>query len=39
VAIAATERYWSTMLNGLQADLPTFKADIGKLFSAGEAAK
>lgn len=39
VGIAATERYWSTMLNGLQADLPTFKADFGKLFAAGEAPK
>jgi AhpD family alkylhydroperoxidase len=34
VAIAATERYWSTMLNGLQTDLPTFKEEFGKLFAA-----
>ena len=39
VAIAATERYWSTMLNGLQADLGTFKADFGKLFAPVQAAK
>jgi AhpD family alkylhydroperoxidase len=38
VGIAATERYWSTMLNGLQADLPTFKAEFGKVF-AGESGK
>jgi AhpD family alkylhydroperoxidase len=37
VGIAATERYWSTMLNGLQEDLPTFKADFGKILG-GEAA-
>ena len=34
VGIAATERYWSTMLNGLQADLGTFKAEFGKIFAA-----
>ena len=34
VGIAATERYWSTMLNGLQADLGTFKAEFGKVFAA-----
>lgn len=32
VAIAATERYWSTMLNGLQIDLPQFKAELGPVF-------
>jgi AhpD family alkylhydroperoxidase len=34
VAIAATERYWSTMLNGLEVDLDTFKAEFGKVFAA-----
>ena len=34
VAIAATERYWSTMLNGVQADLDTFKKEFGKLYAA-----
>lgn len=29
VAVAATERYWSTILNGLQADLATFKTEFG----------
>jgi AhpD family alkylhydroperoxidase len=38
VAIAATERYWSTMLNGLEVDLGTFKAEFGKVL-AGEAPK
>jgi len=38
VAIAATERYWSTMLNGLQVDLDTFKAEFGSLMG-GEVAK
>lgn len=31
VAIAATGLYWSTLLNGLQVDLPTFKDDFGKI--------
>jgi AhpD family alkylhydroperoxidase len=31
VAVAATGLYWSTMLNGLQVDLPTFKAEFGPL--------
>lgn len=31
VAIAATGLYWSTMLNGLQVDLPTFKQEFGAL--------
>jgi AhpD family alkylhydroperoxidase len=34
VGIAATERYWSTMLNGLEVDLGTFKAEFGKLYAA-----
>jgi len=29
VAVAATERFWSTMLNGLQVDLDTFKDELG----------
>jgi AhpD family alkylhydroperoxidase len=29
VAIAATERFWSTMLNGLEVDLDTFKKEFG----------
>jgi AhpD family alkylhydroperoxidase len=31
VAVAATERYWSTMFNGLQVDLATFKAEFGPM--------
>jgi AhpD family alkylhydroperoxidase len=31
VAVAATERYWSTVLNGLQVDFDTFKAEFGPL--------
>jgi AhpD family alkylhydroperoxidase len=31
VAVAATGRFWSTMLNGLQVDLATFKAEFGPL--------
>jgi AhpD family alkylhydroperoxidase len=38
VAIAATERYWSTMLNGLQTDLDNFKAEFSRVEGA-EAAK
>jgi AhpD family alkylhydroperoxidase len=34
VAIAATERFWSTMLNGLEIDLATFKKEFGPLVSA-----
>lgn len=34
VAIAATERYWSTILNGVQADLGTFKKELGPVFGA-----
>jgi AhpD family alkylhydroperoxidase len=33
VAIGATERYWSTMLNGLQVDLATFKKELGPVFA------
>ena len=39
VAIAATERYWSTMLNGLEVDLATFKKELGPVLSAEAAAK
>jgi AhpD family alkylhydroperoxidase len=41
VAVAATGRYWSTMLNGLQVDLPTFKQEFGTLLGveAGSAAE
>jgi AhpD family alkylhydroperoxidase len=38
VAVAATERYWSTMLNGLQVDLETFKAEFSAM-GGGEATK
>jgi len=31
VAVAATERYWSTMLNGLQVDFETFQQELGPL--------
>jgi AhpD family alkylhydroperoxidase len=36
VAVAATERYWSTMLNGMQVDLDTFKQEFGGIMG-GEA--
>jgi AhpD family alkylhydroperoxidase len=39
VAIAATERYWSTMLNGLEVDLDTFKNELGPLTAAEGQAK
>jgi AhpD family alkylhydroperoxidase len=39
VAIAASERYWSTMLNGLQVDLATFKAEFGAMLGGETAAK
>lgn len=39
VAIAATERYWSTMLNGLQVDLGTFKAEFGAIMGSEPATK
>jgi AhpD family alkylhydroperoxidase len=38
VAVAATGRYWSTMLNGMQVDLPTFKQEFGALLG-GETAQ
>lgn len=31
VAVAATGRFWSTMLNGLQVDFATFKAEFSAL--------
>jgi AhpD family alkylhydroperoxidase len=34
IAVAATGRFWSTMLNGRQSDFDTFKADIGRLLEA-----
>jgi AhpD family alkylhydroperoxidase len=34
VAIAGTERFWSTMLNGLEVDLATFKAELGPVYAA-----
>jgi AhpD family alkylhydroperoxidase len=34
VAVAATERYWSTMLNGLQVDFSTFQKELGGLMGA-----
>lgn len=39
VAIAATERYWSTMLNGLEVDLGTFKKELGPVLAGAEPAK
>ena len=39
VAIAATERYWSTMLNGLEVDLATFKKELGPVFASEGAPK
>ena len=39
VGIAATERYWSTMLNGLQTDFDTFKAEFGPLVGIEGSAK
>lgn len=39
VAIAATERYWSTMLNGLQVDLATFKAEFSALMGSETGSK
>ncbi len=39
VAVAATERYWSTMLNGLQVDFETFKQELGPLMGVEAAAK
>ena len=39
VAIAATERYWSTMLNGLSVDLATFKNELGPVLASEGAPK
>ena len=39
VAIAATERYWSTMLNGLEVDLGIFKEEFGRVFASTETPK
>jgi AhpD family alkylhydroperoxidase len=36
VAVAATGRFWSTMLNGRQTDLETFKAEFRRILGAGE---
>lgn len=33
IAVAATGRFWSTMLNGLQVDLATFKAEFSAMMS------
>jgi len=38
VAIAGTERFWSTMLNGLQVDLDLFKKELAPAYGM-EAAK
>lgn len=34
IAVAATGLYWSTMLNGLQSDLGTFKKEFGQILGA-----
>ena len=39
VAVAATERYWSTMLNGLQVDFDIFKKELGSVMGAETATK
>jgi AhpD family alkylhydroperoxidase len=39
VGIAATERYWSTMLNGLEVDLPTFKKEFGAILGGAGSPK
>jgi len=39
VAVAATERYWSTMLNGLQVDFETFQQELGAVMGVGSAGK
>jgi AhpD family alkylhydroperoxidase len=36
VAVAATGRFWSTMLNGRQSDLETFKAEFRRMLGAEE---
>jgi AhpD family alkylhydroperoxidase len=38
IAVAATGRFWSTMLNGRQSDFETFKAEFSRLLGT-EAAK
>jgi len=39
VAVAATERYWSTMLNGLEVDFETFKREFGALLGVEDEVK
>lgn len=39
IALAATVRRWSTMLNGTQANLNDFKNDVDKMFSAVDKSK
>ena len=40
VAMAAITRHWSTVLNGMEVDMPTFKAEADKVLKlAGEKAK
>jgi len=39
VGVAATERYWSTMLNGLEVDLDTFKGELGGVFGVAATAE
>ena len=39
VAVAATERFWSTTLNGLQVDFDTFKRELGPALGEKTAAK
>ncbi len=34
IAVAATGRFWSTMLNGLQVDLATFQEEWSRVFGA-----
>ena len=37
VAMAAITRHWSTFLNGMQVDLPTFQADFDMMLEAAAA--
>jgi AhpD family alkylhydroperoxidase len=39
VAMAAIARHWSTVLNGMQIDLATFKSETDTVLRAGEKAK
>jgi AhpD family alkylhydroperoxidase len=39
VAVAATERYWSTAINGLQVDFETFKQELGPVLGVESASK